>query len=660
MVTELSRAASRSAVPIDRILKASSGNPLAIELLTREWLAHGERSLLREIDALDTEPVPSMGIPRAIADVFKRNASRIDSRARAALNLAAILGRRLSEFGFYELVGLSAGQATQALTSLRDEGFLRDSGGDLEFRNELLRAQAYYMLPSRLRQQYHKQVAERLATLPGPAEWALQLEIAGHFARAQEIGKATQYALEGAELALSFGAAHEVERTIRSILSFKQDRKNDVRLRLLLGQALLDQSKGRDAQNVVRPLAEDTGLSLQLQAKAAYQLASAEWQGNAEGDMRASALAESALDKAIAAGDAELAGKSVYLLIRTAGDANDAPRMARAERELLALASRETDDPSVHYGLGYYHAANGDIPQAIPEIERALSLPGVSKDPSLRAAVLNTLGVCKLCLFDWNGSREALVSALHIANQMGDDKQKSRFLGNLGNLCTLRGQPEDGAAFAGEARELTRYSTDNPVHSLSIYTNLADAYLLLGRQEEAETCFEDLKRRVVVDGSWYLNLGFLIESACLALALGNEQLALHQIASLEPMVRGRKQGLPNRGVYEKLRIYRIGKLGDPKEALGTATDVAGEFKGKHHLHYLDAIAAKSWAEELCFGVTTKETMQELSLLDTFGALGKRRLLAMQGFLKEGEPNGPEKVRGQGRERRREARSVGHP
>src|SRR6266480_3572801 len=660
IVMELTRAASRSAMPIDRILKASSGNPLAIELLTREWLAHGERSLLRELDALDTDPAPTMGIPRAIADVFKRNVSRIDSRARAALNLAAILGRRLSEFGLYQLVGLSAGRATEALTSLRDEGFLRDSGGDLEFRNELLRAQAYYLLPSRLRQQYHKQVAEWLAAVPGPAEWALQLEIAGHFARAQDIEKATQYALEGAELALSFGAAHEVERTIRSILNFKQDRETDVKLRLLLGQSLLDQSKGRDARNVVGPLAEDTGLGPQLQGTAAYQLAFAEWQGNAEGDMRASALAESALDKAIAAGDAELTAKSVYLLIRTANDANDEPRMARAERELQCLASRETDDPNVHYGLSYLHYANSDVPLAIPEIDRALSLPRVSKDPSLRAALLNALGVCKLCLCDWNGSRATLVSALQIANQIGDDKQKARFLGNLGNLCTLHGQPEEGADFAGEARELTLYSTDNPVHSFPIYTVLADAYLLLGHQEDAESCFDELKRRVAIDGSWYLNVGFLIESACRALALGNEQLALHQITRLEIMVRGRKRGLPNRGVYEKLRIYRMGKLGDPKEALGVATDVASEFRGKHHLQYLDAIAAKSWAEELCFGVITNETMQELALLDRFGAVGKKCLLAMQGFLKEAGPSGPERLREPAGYRRRDARSVGHP
>src|SRR5437762_313670 len=448
MVTELARTSSRSAIPIDRILKASSGNPLAIELLTREWLAHGERSLLREIDALDTEPVPTIGIPRAIADVFKRNASRIDSRARAALNLAAILGRRLSDFGYYELVGLSAGQTTEALKSLRDEGFLRDSGGDLEFRNELLRAQAYYTLPSRLRQQYHKQVAERLAAVPDPAEWALQLEIAGHFARAHEIEKATKYALEGAELALSFGAAQEVERTIRSILNLSQDQEKGTKLRLLLGQALLDQSKGRDARSIVKPLADDRELAPGEQARAALQLASAERLSNPDGDVGACALAEAAVDKAKVAGDPELIAKSVYLLIRSANDANDESRMVRAERELHALARREGDDPSVHMGLGYLRYANCDIQRAVSEVDRALELPRTLIDPSFRVSALNALGACKCCLCDWNGSTAALMQALRLADQIGDDKQKETVLGNLSNVCNLQGRPEKAIVFA--------------------------------------------------------------------------------------------------------------------------------------------------------------------------------------------------------------------
>jgi DNA-binding SARP family transcriptional activator/tetratricopeptide (TPR) repeat protein len=632
LIKALASGASRSAIPVDRILNASRGNPLAIELLVREWLSHGERSLLGEIDALDTEPTPTIGIPRAITDVFKRNASRIDSEARAALNLAAILGRRLSDFGFYDLAGLSAGQATEALTCLRDEGFLRDSGGDLEFRNELLRAQAYYTLPSRLRQQYHKHVAERLAALPDPTEWALQLEIAGHFARAQEVEKATQYALEGAEQALGFGAAHEVERTIRSILNFAHDRQTAAKVRLILGQALLDQSKGLEARIVVEPLTWDSQLTLHQEAQVAYQLALAARLSNTEGDLRASTLAELSVDLARQAGDQQLTARTVYLLIRSANDANDAPRMARAERELSLLTRQEPDDPTVRFSLGYCHAANCDVPRAIPQIERALTLPRAFKDPSLRVAILNGLGVCKYWVCDWAGSTAALTQALHLANRIGDDKQKSMVLGNMSNGSTVRGRPEEAIRCAEEATGLARYATESPFSNLSVYFNLADAYLLLARRSEAEACFEEIKRRVDLEGKWYLHVVFLIESSCLALALGNVQLALSQIALVEEMVGERKFGVPNRGVYEKLRVYRIGKIGDPTEALAVATRAAREFRGKNHIYYLDALAAQSWAEALCFDAISEETEQELASFERLGANGKRRLLELQGFL----------------------------
>src|SRR5437870_1230238 len=86
--------ASRGEPPTERILRASRGNPLAIELLTREWASQEPSSLLRDLEAMDTQPVASLGIPRAIGAVFERQVRRLDAACRAALDLAAVLGRR--------------------------------------------------------------------------------------------------------------------------------------------------------------------------------------------------------------------------------------------------------------------------------------------------------------------------------------------------------------------------------------------------------------------------------------------------------------------------------------------------------------------------------------------------------------------------------------
>ncbi|HXL07350.1 MAG TPA: AAA family ATPase, partial [Gemmatimonadales bacterium] len=101
-------------VPVPRILLAGNGNPLALELLTKEWLAHGSSSLLSDLEALNTQPVANIGIPRAIGAVFDRQIRRLDAATRAALDLAAVLGRRLADLPLYEVVELSPAAAGEA------------------------------------------------------------------------------------------------------------------------------------------------------------------------------------------------------------------------------------------------------------------------------------------------------------------------------------------------------------------------------------------------------------------------------------------------------------------------------------------------------------------------------------------------------------------
>src|SRR2546428_5705349 len=143
-------------VPVARILQASNGNPLALELLTTEWLAHGSSSLLSDLEALNTQPAANIGIPRAIGAVFDRQIRRLHGPTRAALDLAAVLGRRLAEVPLYEVVELSPAGAGEALSRLKEEGILREVHGGLEFRNELIRAQEYYAVAGPARQHLHR------------------------------------------------------------------------------------------------------------------------------------------------------------------------------------------------------------------------------------------------------------------------------------------------------------------------------------------------------------------------------------------------------------------------------------------------------------------------------------------------------------------------
>src|SRR2546427_3225465 len=71
----------------------------------------------------------------------------------------------------------------EALARLTEEGLLREVRGELEFRNELIRAQAYYSIAASLRQQLHKRVADLLAARTSTEGKGSALEIAWQYLR---------------------------------------------------------------------------------------------------------------------------------------------------------------------------------------------------------------------------------------------------------------------------------------------------------------------------------------------------------------------------------------------------------------------------------------------------------------------------------------------
>ncbi len=208
--------------PAERILRAGGGNPLALELLTREWAAHGPESLLRDLEALGTLPAASLGIPRAIRAVFERQAQRLETDTRAVLDLAAVLGSRLADLSLYAAVEAPPGAAGEALSRLRDGGMLREVRGDLEFRNELLRAQAYYSIAAPARQHLHRRVAELLAARPTDLQRALQLEIAWHFLRGGDGERAAPTKCPTSSLPDPFPSGDVIARAVEGRGSFGQ------------------------------------------------------------------------------------------------------------------------------------------------------------------------------------------------------------------------------------------------------------------------------------------------------------------------------------------------------------------------------------------------------------------------------------------------------
>lgn len=620
-------------LPTERIIQASRGNPLAIELLTREWQAHGASSLLHDLELVDTQPVASLGIPRAIRIVFERQIQRLDPTIRAVMDLAAVLGRRLSELLLYETVNLAPGRAAEALSRLREEGVLREVHGSLEFRNELIRAQAYYTVAGPARQQLHRRVAELAAARPTEDGQSSKLEIAWHYLRGADSARALPYAIDGAEAALKVGAPYEAEQILAALFRERPAGPSTQRIRLLLSKALLDQSKAEPALPILEPLVADTALSARDMAEATRLQAAAEYLTNRETGLRHCHAAEKALVAARRTGDALLLAQALFEYARSGAEAGDQVRVRTAQKEIEQLLKDPValELPVVHYAQGFCYYFDHEVGLAAACLETTIDLLAQSTNVVELSLAYTGLGVCKQCQGQFDFASKAHLAALDLAKKIGDDSRASIITNNMCAMRIFQGNFDEAVYLGLQSIEIGTRALNHPARVAS-YVNLAEAYLLSGDQEKAAEYLERGRGWIREERSWWARMEFLCGSISIGLMTGNLGWALQLIALAEKTAWGREKAVPDAGGFETYRVLRAAHVTGSDSALAIAASARDRFRNRHPLFYLDALAATAWIEKRAFGRYSPSTESDLELFDALAVPGKRAVLKAQGFL----------------------------
>jgi tetratricopeptide (TPR) repeat protein len=142
------------------------------------------------------------------------------------------------------------------LTTLVQFRILRDGGDHLEFSNDLVRAHAYYAVPSPMRFLLHGLIADVLLKRAASGDDSLGLEIAWHCMRCGRKEEATTHLLLGARASIRRGAVHEAERRLESGLSslpagaLKE-------ARLLLVELLQEQGRWKESATLLSGFIEE-------------------------------------------------------------------------------------------------------------------------------------------------------------------------------------------------------------------------------------------------------------------------------------------------------------------------------------------------------------------------------------------------------------------
>jgi len=628
LVRNLATTSGQSELPVERILRAARGNPLAIELLTREWIAHGSTSLLNDLEALDTQPAATLGIPRAIGRMFERQCRRMDQITRGVLDTAALLGRRLSDLGLYAASDLTPGQAAEALSRLRDEGLLREVRGDLEFRNELIRAQAYYAIAGPIRQDLHGRVANLLSDR-NLNEEAPNLEIGWHYLRGGSPTLAAPFGISGAEEALAAGAPAEAQQILESLLSFDQEEDLSRRMQLLLAKALLDRSNASKAMPVLETLLRSGSLSPRDLAEATRLVSNAEFLLAKSPKSLRVAAARTALEAARKTDDVELVLKALLEYARTSKNLGDDEGVRQTRCQTAAIIDCGSQLPSAYLTIAYCDFYTYEIRSALTSLERAVQLNG--RDLAQLSFIHSGIGSCHFNLCDFPKALLHLHKALEIAERIGDDSRASRILSNLTIVSTTLARYDHAIRFGQRSIELGKRSSNQP-ELVTAYTNLGDAYLLTGDQEGASDCLEKAKEWVATHDDWYMAVIFQLENASRALATGNVALALSIHREIQKLTGSVQQLYVQGGLNVKLDVLTTLHDKGPESAGQLALERKTFFKSRVPLYYLDALAASAWIEKRTNDRYSSETEEELKVFEAWGALGKRALLQAQGFL----------------------------
>lgn len=618
----------RAQPPVERILRAACGNPLAIELLTREWMTHESTSLLDDLEALDTQPVAAVGIPRAIGKMFERQARRLDNVSRSVLDTAAVLGRRLCAVELYAASDITAGQAAEALSRLRDERLLRDVHGDLEFRNELIRAQAYYALAAPLRQNLHAKVAA-LLSLKEPKGEALNLEIGWHYLRGGLADRAAPFAVAGAQGALAAGAPAEAQQILEALLALICDDDLKRRMQLLLVKALLDRSNASKAMPILEALSGLMSLTPKERAEVTRLITNAEFLlAKSPGNLRL-AVAQVALEAARETNDVELLLKALLEYARTCKNLGDERGIRRIRCETAKIVDAGSHLAAAYLTIAYCDFYTYEIDSALLSLKKVAQ--ETERDLAQLAFVHSGIGSCYHCLCNFPEALRHLKKALESAERVGDDSRSSRILSNLTLVCTTLGHYEEAIELGCRSVELGRRSLNQP-ELVTACANLGDAYLLTGDRQRATECLEHAKEWIRTHDDWYMTVVYLLENASRALASGNVALALKIKKDVDRLAGGSDRLYVHGGLNVKLDALKLLHDNGPDPAKNLAKERKNFFRTRVPLFYLDALAVFAWLEKSIDGRYSTETIEELRLFDTWGAIGKRALLEAQGFL----------------------------
>ncbi|MGH2617922.1 MAG: ATP-binding protein, partial [Thermomicrobiales bacterium] len=414
--------AERSGRDAAKLYAQTSGNPF---FLTEILAAGGE------------------GMPATVSDAVLSRVSMLTDAARAALEIAAVIGTAVEPWLLQEMAETGSGAIDECLAA----GLLRESAHHFAFRHDLARVAIYDAIPAYRRAALHERVLRGLEAWPqadiDPARLAHHAEEAG------DAEAVLRNAPRAARRAAALGAAREAAEQYARAIRFAAALPDGERLALLEAHESVAGLSGWGAAGI--PLRREM-----------------------------IALARRCGDR-----PREADHLNWLALTQTLEQEKDeAQATARAARALLDQLAEGPVHARWHAHQSFWLTCFGDSHHALSESQRAFAIASRHDDFATMLYVLENLGSVRFTVGDEDGGRADLEQCARLAADAGLDAIFAMATVGLGiGLCGLL-RLADADRFLCEA---IAFIAEHGIDSQRYWATaaLAEVRLLQGRWPEA-------------------------------------------------------------------------------------------------------------------------------------------------------------------------------
>jgi tetratricopeptide (TPR) repeat protein len=523
---------------VDAVHHKTEGNPLFLGEVVRLLGAEGR------LERFGEEPAGDLTIPREVREVLARRLERLSEPCRAALALAAVIGR---EFHLRVLRAVADLPPERLLDALDEAEAARvvtaTAPGRYRFAHGVVGDALAEGVPAGRRLELHRRVGVALEELFSDRLEARLAELAHHFleaAPAGELDKGLRYAIAAAEHAagrLAYEDASQLyERALRALELTGADGARRCDLLLALGDAYAHGGSVQAARRAFRRAADDArrlGSPARLaQAalgfggpRATYAVVEDEVVG----------LLEEAL-AALGSGDDALRARLQARLAMELSFAGAPERRAALAEEAVETARRVGDAATLAYTLSARDATLWGLPGAPERLAVArevVELAGRAGDRELALEGLARRAVALLERGDLAGTRADMEAHGRLAQELRQPFGLWRALVWRAMQALLAGRFEEALACAEQALERGRRVRAPDAENCYVSQALL-ASISLGRPGELQSAIEDMIERYpaiawnVARMRLHAELGHREEAA-----LAFERLAADGFAGLE-------------------------------------------------------------------------------------------------------------------------------